>query len=613
MTAPPDVDALAGAAAQRGPSDSVAAAGSRTRTGSSPFRLLEPGRRRRSAKMLGASVRDVDDRDPAQARSDPAGGVVAIGEVPELRPPVSPRRRRLPGPPTDRLRGWVVTLVLTAIGGVLRFFDLGMAVNAGSGPVAQGTGLFDEAYYAVQAAEVLRNGGVEDNQAFGVVVHPPLGKQIIAIGEWMFGYNSFGWRFTSAVAGTLCVLLIVRVARRLTRSTLLGGIAGVLLICDSVSHVQARMALLDIFQELFILAAFACLIADRDQTRRRLNAVTGPGADPALLLPTRGPGFWRRSGERAGAALGARWWRFGCGVCLGLTTAIKWSGLYWIAGFAVLSLVWDMTARREAGIRRPLLAGLRRDLLPSAWSLIVVPLAVYVASWWAWFASETAWARHSLVAVTESWTSTGLLKVASLWHNALWQWTWKMLDFHSHLLTPTVVADRHPWESKPWSWPIGTRPVLYYVSSGQSGCGTGESNCIGRIFVIGLPMLWWLSLFVAGWALWKAVGRLDWRYAAVLVGYGSGYLPWFSNLNRQMYFFYVTPLAPFLILGITLVLGDVLGRSRVGVERRYLAVAVVAVYVGLVVADFVWMWPILNGTPITQGRLTMEMWLPSWG
>ena len=63
------------------------------------------------------------------------------------------------------------------------------------------------------------------------------------------------------------------------------------------------------------------------------------------------------------------------------------------------------------------------------------------------------------------------------------------------------------------------------------------------------------------WALWKAIGRMDWRYAAVLVAYGAGYLPWFTNLDRQMYFFYATPLAPFLIIGITLVLGDVLGRA----------------------------------------------------
>jgi dolichyl-phosphate-mannose-protein mannosyltransferase len=31
------------------------------------------------------------------------------------------------------------------------------------------------------------------------------------------------------------------------------------------------------------------------------------------------------------------------------------------------------------------------------------------------------------------------------------------------------------------------------------------------------------------------------------------------------------------------------------------------------VANFIWLWPILNGDPITQLRLTMETWLPSWG
>jgi len=42
-------------------------------------------------------------------------------------------------------------------------------------------------------------------------------------------------------------------------------------------------------------------------------------------------------------------------------------------------------------------------------------------------------------------------------------------------------------------------------------------------------------------------------------------------------------------------------------------VAIVALYVGLVVANFIWLWPILNGDPIIPDRLTMETWLPSWG
>lgn len=559
--------------------------------------------------LRGPSVELVEETDPKQARPDPARGVVPIGAVPDLQPPVLPLRRRLPGMPVDRLRGWIVTLGLTAIGAVIRLWHLGSASDGGTAG-SVGTPLFDEKYYAVQAAEVVRNGGVEDNQAFGVIVHPPLGKQLIGLGEMLLGYNPTGWRISSAVAGIFCIFLIIRVVRRMTRSTLLGGIAGVLLICDSVSHVMARTSLLDIFQEVFVLAAFSCLIADRDQVRARLRSSI---ADPSLFLPTRGPSFWRRWGDQAGAALGARWWRFGCGFFLGLTTAVKWSGLYWILGFGILSVIWDITARRESGVRSPVGAVVRRDLFPSLWSLFVVPMATYVASWWAWFGSEDAFPRHVLTANTENWSQSPLLlKIAQLWDNSLWQWTWKMLDFHSHLLTPTVVANRHPWESKPWTWPLGTRPVLTYLSSGQT-CSSGQTDCVGRIFIIALPMMWWLSLFVAAWALWKAIGRLDWRYAAVLVGYGSGYIPWFLNLDRQMYFFYVTPLAPFLVIGISLVLGDILGRAKVGVERRYLSVAVVAVYVGLVVADFVFMLPILNGSPITQDRLNMEMWLPSWG
>jgi dolichyl-phosphate-mannose-protein mannosyltransferase len=162
---------------------------------------------------------------------------------------------------------------------------------------------------------------------------------------------------------------------------------------------------------------------------------------------------------------------------------------------------------------------------------------------------------------------------------------------------------------------MGTRPVLYYAPPDKpaTGCGDGVQNCVQRIFLIGTPMLWWISLFVAGWALWRAIGRLDWRYAAVLVGYSAGYLPWFANLDRQMYFFYATPIAPFLVLGIVLILGDVLGSRRFGVGRRLLSLGVVSVYVGLVVANFIWLLPILNGYPITSEHLQMETWLPSWG
>jgi dolichyl-phosphate-mannose--protein O-mannosyl transferase len=41
-------------------------------------------------------------------------------------------------------------------------------------------------------------------------------------------------------------------------------------------------------------------------------------------------------------------------------------------------------------------------------------------------------------------------------------------------------------------------------------------------------------------------------------------------------------------------------------------VLVVALYVGLVVANFAWLWPILNGDPISAAHWQAELWLPSW-
>src|SRR5918998_1122504 len=204
-------------------------------------------------------IRAVEGLRTRAASSDrPIAGVEPLGARPEALPrPLAPTAVLGPPPPTDRLRGWAVTILLTLVAAVVRFAGLGE-------PTDRGTPVFDEKHYVPQAWQMLRNGGVEDNAGYELVVHPPLGKQLIALGELAFGYDGFGWRASAALAGTLMVLLVVRVARRLTRSTLLGGVAGVLLICDGLSHVQSRMGMLDVFAAFFTLAAFVTLVRDRD-------------------------------------------------------------------------------------------------------------------------------------------------------------------------------------------------------------------------------------------------------------------------------------------------------------------------------------------------------------
>ena len=484
--------------------------------------------------------------------------------------------------PTDRLRGWLVTGFLALFGGFLRLQNLAF-------PTDKGTPVFDEKHYVPQAWEMLRNGGYEDNPAYEMTVHPPLGKQMTAIGEWLFGYNAWGWRFIGALCSALMILLIVRIARRLTRSTLLGAVAGVLLICDGLSHVQGRMGMLDIFLAFWVLVAFGCLLLDRDQVRERLALAVAEG--------------WATE-SRYGPWLGFRWWRFAGGVSLGLACGVKWSGLFFIAAFGLLTVFWDLTARRAAGVRSPWRGSLLRDVGPGLWALVLVPLLVYLATWWGWFASETGVDRH----LAEKSGLSGWYDVFPIALRSLWQYSGNVLDFHENLVTPPT--DQHPWESKPWVWPMGLRPMLYYYDGATTSCG--EERCVSATMLIGTPAMWWLSLLMLAWGLWRMIGRQDWRYAAVVVAYLAAYLPWFTNLDRQMYYFSATPMAAFLVLGLTLVLGQIMGTTRDGPERRGTGLLVVAIYVGLVVANFVWLWPILNGDSITEGHWQSELWLPSW-
>ncbi|MGQ0574151.1 MAG: dolichyl-phosphate-mannose--protein mannosyltransferase [Pseudonocardia sp.] len=510
---------------------------------------------------------------PSRLAEEHTAGVVPLGTPPPLPPepdPSPPRR-------DDRLRGWLVAIGLALLGGVVRFANLGLPTDAG-------TPVFDEKHYVPQAWQMLRNGGVEDNPGYALVVHPPLGKQLIALGELAFGYDGVGWRASAALAGTLCVLLIVRVARRLTGSTLLGGIAGVLLIVDGVSHVQSRMGMLDAFAALFVLAAFATLLCDRADVRARTAVVVAQE---------------RVGANRFGPRWGVRWWRLATGVLLGLGCAVKWSGVYWLAAFAVLTLVWDLTARRCAGVARPFAGTLRRDLGPALWAFAAVPVLVYLASWWAWFGSETAVFRHG------SGTALG----------GLLHYSGEVLAFHSGLTT--AVSGQHEWESKPWTWPMALRPMLYYYASGPEVTGCGAPECVSAVMLVGPPALWWPALAVLGFALWRVLTRRDWRYGAVLTGYAAGVLPWLANVDRQMYLFYMTPVAPFLVLATVLVMGEILGRgewgwTRLPSERRRTGLAVVALWVGLAVANFAWLWPILTGVPITTEAWDAQLWLPSW-
>ncbi len=500
--------------------------------------------------------------------------------------------REIPEPifgPVDRIRGRWVGLAIFALAAVTRFWSLAYSTD-------KGTPTFDEKHYVPQGWQVLTGGNwIEDNPAYGLVVHPPVGKWMLALGESLFGYSPLGWRIVPALCGIGIVVMIYAVVRRMSRSTFVGAMAGLFAICDGVLFVQSRIGMLDIFQAFFMVAAFTALIVDRDQVRERMHRVYTEG---------------RINDSQYGPRLGFRWWRFTGGVMLGLACGTKWSGIYFVVFFVVLSIGFDVAARRAYHVQRPWVGTLVRDVVPSGLSLAVMPVLIYLATFIPWFNSETSVYRYQ---VGNAIGADGPFSwVPAAWRS-LWYYEASILRFHEGLTNS--AGNHHPWESKPWTWPMGLRPMLYAYEAGPDKCGSGD--CVRAQMLIGTPAMWWLALPVLAWGLWAFIVRRDWRYAAVMVGYGAAFLPWFTNLDRQMYFFYATAMAPFLVMGLALACGDLLSAARASrnrhPERNIITLIVVCTYLGLVIANFVWLWPILTGAPISQNIWRLQIWLPSWG
>lgn len=516
----------------------------------------------------------------------------------------------------NRLTGWLAPIGVTLIALALRLWHLGQPNIV----------LFDETYYAKDAYSLWRYGYARDwSQTTDVnklvaeghlhglisnqpteIVHPDGGKWLIGLGEQIFGMNSFGWRVASAVIGALTILVLCRLVRRLTGSTLLGCVAGLLLTFDGLHFVMSRLALLDVFLGFWLVCGTACLVADRDWGRARL-ARRHPAQPVRGFGPVRG--------------LLLRPWRIGAGTCFGLACGTKWSGVYVLAVFAVLAWLWDINARRAIGVRMAWLRSALVDGIPAFFSLIVVALAAYLATW-------TSWLIHYKVFVTRFGTgnygapwgsyaahpATGLVSNVVDAFKALWHFHVMVYDFH----TGSYLAhSTHPYQSNPIGWLLMNRPVGIDAQTGLKptypGCDVSPGQtCLRQILALGNPVLWWAGaaalLLCLGW--W--VARRDWRFSIPVLGVATTWLPWFLFDDRPIFFFYAVVIIPFTVIGLTLALGKLLGGPGAGVRRRRVGVAVIVGLLALEVVAFAFFYPIWADSLIPTSSWQNRIWFTGW-
>ena len=473
---------------------------------------------------------------------------------------------------------WIVPLVVVAIAALLRFIGLGH-------PHAL---VFDETYYVKDAwslAHLGYEGSWPDkaNESFQVgdtmiftdegsrVVHPPLGKWLIAVGMLIFGgADSFGWRFTTALLGTLTVAVTYLIGRRLTRSVWWAGLAALFVAIDGLGIVLSRVSLLDGILTFFVLLGSLFILLDHRHAMARIARST----DDFI-----GPVMWNRP------------WVITAGLAFGAAGAVKWSGFYALAGFGLYLVASDAFARRRAGVKMWGSAAIGRQG-PASFVLLVGPaLAVYLASWTGWLVTAGGYMRDS--------SSNALI--------ALWKYHEDSASFHVGLATP------HSYASPAWQWPFLVRPTSMYWTDATCGSGSGEYRCVEAITSIPNPLLWWVGIIATIAITYGLVRFRDWRLAIVLVGFATSYLPWLLVPNRTIFQFYTVLMVPFMMLAIVLVLQRVTTPGDPERAREVHVWKIVTnVFVALAVIVSLYFLPVWTAMQIPYDFWLSHMWLKTW-
>lgn len=249
----------------------------------------------------------------------------------------------------------------------------------------------------------------------------------------------------------------------------------------------------------------------------------------------------------------------GLGASLGLALSSKWTALYACGGVLCLMLFSFYRHRERAG--RPAVFAARL-----ATCLFLLPLTIYLLSFFRYVQ-----VGHTLADVLQSQKS--------------------MWDYHAH------ISDVHSYSSAWWSWPLMLRPVWTYFKA------LGDGRVEG-IVLLGNPAVFWACLPGLAYAAWRALRHRDVAAMFLLTAFSFQYLPWVVSPRKLGFFNHFHSSVPFLCLAIAMAMGR-LGERPWG--RR-----AVAVYLGTVIALFLYFYPILSAWPVSWAEYMQRMWLRSW-
>ena len=459
--------------------------------------------------------------------------------------------------------------------------------------------VFDETYYVKDALTLSleghekswpdqANSAFEAGDVFGYlpdaafVVHPPLGKWLISSGMWALGpENSFGWRISTALLGIATVGLLMLVAFKLFRSSLVSVIAGLALAIDGLAITLSRTALLDASLTFFLLLGFYLFLFDQASSRIRI----------LLALEKQDSGvLWFRP------------WLLATGVALGLATAIKWSGLYLLAAIGIYVVISEMLLRKAAGEQNWFRKSVIAQGVASFLNLIPVAFASYLLTWLGWITGNDGYSRNW----AKENPANGIEQAFPEWLRSLWHLHEMIYRFHVSLTT------EHAYQAHPIGWLIGIRPTAFFYESyskGENGCDL-ELGCSSAITALGNPALSVLGVLALVYLIQRYVRNKERNIGLVLLGVAALYLPWLIFAERTVFHFYSVSFQPWLLIGVAFVVQKSYATLQ-KINTGFAKLTLVAFLV-LVVALSVFFLPINTGIFLPFEQWQWRMWLPSW-
>jgi dolichyl-phosphate-mannose-protein mannosyltransferase len=89
-------------------------------------------------------------------------------------------------------------------------------------------------------------------------------------------------------------------------------------------------------------------------------------------------------------------------------------------------------------------------------------------------------------------------------------------------------------------------------------------------------------------------------------------VPWLMYLHRTVFQFYTIAFEPYMILGLTMVIGLLLGGRDDPHDRRPRALPFVVAFFALAVIVSAFYWPLWTGMQLDIRWIQLHWWLPTW-